>query len=50
MRKIRQINIANRTYYFYNDQTNLKDFDASILKIDKTITKGLRLLHWLCNL
>ena len=29
------INIENRTYYFYNDQINLKDFDARLLKIDK---------------
>ena len=35
MRKIRQINIKNRTYYFYNDQIDLKDFDAKLLKIDK---------------
>ena len=35
MRKIRQINIKNRTYYFCNDQINLKDFDASLLKVDK---------------
>ena len=35
MRKIRQINIKNRTYYFYNDQIDLKDFDARLLKIDK---------------
>ena len=35
MGKIRQINIKNRTYYFYNDQINLKDFDAKLLKIDK---------------
>ena len=35
MGKIRQINIKNRTYYFYNDQINLKDFDASMLKIHK---------------
>ena len=35
MGKIRQINIKNRTYYFYNDQINLKDFDASLLKVDK---------------
>ena len=34
MGKIRQINIKNRTYYFYNDQIDLKDFDAK-LKIDK---------------
>ena len=35
MGKSKQINIKNRTYYFYNDQINLKDFDASLLKVDK---------------
>ena len=35
MEENRQINIKNRTYYFYNDQINLKDFDARLLKIDK---------------
>ena len=32
MGKIRQINIKNRTYYFYNDQI---DLDSKLLKIDK---------------
>ena len=35
MGEIKQINIKNRTYYFYNDQINLKDFDARLLKVDK---------------
>ena len=35
MEQIKQINIKNRTYYFYNDQIDLKDFDAKLLKIDK---------------
>ena len=35
MGEIKQINIKNGTYYFYNDQINLKDFDAKLLKIDK---------------
>ena len=35
MGKIRQINIKNRTYHFYNDQLDLKDFDAKLLKIGK---------------
>ena len=35
MGRIRQINIKNRTYYFYDNQINLKDVDASMLKIDK---------------
>ena len=39
----RQINIKNRTYYFYNDQINLTDFDASLLKVDKKITNRLTL-------
>ena len=28
-------NIKNRIYYFYNNQSNLKDFDAKLLKVDK---------------
>ena len=35
MGKTKQINIKNKTYYFYNDQIHLKDFDARLLKIDK---------------
>ena len=35
MGKVKQINIKKRTYYFYNDQINLKDFDARLLKTDK---------------
>ena len=33
--KIRQINIKDRTYHFCNDQINWKNFDASMLKINK---------------
>ena len=35
MGKVKQINIKNLTYYFYNDQINLKDFDARLLKVYK---------------
>ena len=35
MGETKQINIKNRTYYFYKDQISLKDFDARLLKIDK---------------
>ena len=41
MGKVKQIIIKNRTYYFYNDQVNLKDFDASMRKIDKKLTRRL---------
>ena len=35
MGDIKQINIKYWIYYFYNDQINLKDFDAKLLKVDK---------------
>ena len=35
MGEVEQINIKIRAYYFYNDRTNLIDFDAELLKIDK---------------
>ena len=35
MGKVKQSNIKNETYYFYNDQINLKDFDARLLKVGK---------------
>ena len=34
MEEIKQINIKNRTYYFYNDRIDLKNFDERLLKID----------------
>ena len=47
MGKIRQINIKNRTYYFYNNQINLKDFDASLLKVDKKDYKEMD-IYYIC--
>ena len=35
MAEIKQINIKKRTYYFYNDCIDLKDFDAKLLKVGK---------------
>ena len=38
---IKQINIKNRTYYFYSDIIDLKNFDARLLKIDKNSYKDI---------
>ena len=35
MVEITQIEIKNRTYYFYNDMINLKNFVSNMFKIDK---------------
>ena len=31
----KEIDIKNRTYYFYNDLINIKNFDPNMLKLDK---------------
>ena len=47
MRKVKQTKIKKRTYYFYNDQINLKDFDAKLSKDDeKNYTEIGILLLW----
>ena len=38
---VKQIDIENRTYYFYNDIIDLKNFDARFLKIDKKHYKDI---------
>ena len=35
MKNIKEINIKNRTYYFFDDMINIKDFKPSLIKIDK---------------
>ena len=38
MGKAKQIETESRTYYFYNDQINLRNFDSRLLKVDKKDT------------
>ena len=40
MRTIKELNIKNRQYYFFNDMTNIGDFDLSLLNIDKIAFKS----------
>ena len=35
MGTIKQIDIKNRTYYFYKDMIDIKTFNSELLKIDK---------------
>ena len=41
MGNIKQINVKNRTYYFFNDMINIKDFHPSLIKIDKKSCKNI---------
>ena len=38
---VKQIDIKNRTYYFYNDMINIKKIDSNFLKIDKKSYKDI---------
>ena len=35
MGNIKQVDIKNRTYYFFNDMIDIKEFDPSLIEIDK---------------
>ena len=41
MGTIKQIDIKNRTYYFYNDMIDIKKCDSDLLKIDKKSNKNI---------
>ena len=41
METVKQINIKNRTYYFYNDVIDLENFKSNLLKIDKESYKDI---------
>ena len=41
----KQMNIKNRTYYFYNDLINIKDFDLKLLKLDKKSYKNIDIYY-----
>ena len=45
MGKIKQINIKNRTYYFYTDMIIIKDFVSSLLKLDKKSFKNIAIYY-----
>ena len=35
MGRIKEINIKNQTYYFYNDNIDIETFDSNMLQLDK---------------
>ena len=45
MGNIKEINIKNRTYYFFDDIIKSKDFDSNLLKIDKESCKYIDIYY-----
>ena len=45
MGDVKQINIKDQTYYFYNDMINLKDFKPALLKLEKKHYKVINIYY-----
>ena len=41
----RQLNIKNRSYYFYNDLIKLSNFEGNNLKLGKTTQKAIDIYY-----
>ena len=41
----KQLNIKNKTYYFYNDLINVLNFESSNLKLDKKTWKDIDICY-----
>ena len=50
----KQLNIKNKSYYFYNDLINLSNFSMNNLKLDKKTWKDIdiyyngKILYYIC--
>ena len=45
MGEVKELNIKNRTYYYFNDIINIKDFHSNLLKIDKKQYKDIDIYY-----
>ena len=45
MGEIKELNIKNRTYYYFNDIIDIKDFHSNLLRIDKKQYKDIDIYH-----
>ena len=45
MGEVKELNIKNRTYYYFNDIIDIKDFQSNLLKIDKKQYKDIDIYY-----
>ena len=41
MGEVKEINIKNQTYYFFDDMIDIRNFNSNLLKIDKKSHKDI---------
>ena len=42
---MKEINMKNRTYYFFKDMINIEHFNSNLLKIDKKSYKNIGIYY-----
>ena len=45
MGQVKEINIKNQTYYFFDDMIDIKNFHSNLLKIDKKLHKDIDIYY-----
>ena len=45
MGKVKELNIKNQTYYFFNDMIDIRNFQTNLLKIDKKLYKDFDIYY-----
>ena len=45
MNSLKEIDIKNRTFYFFDDMINIKNFDPNEFKIDERPYKNILIYH-----
>ena len=46
MGQVKEINIKNQTYYFFDDMINIKNFHSNLLKIDKKSHEDINIYYF----
>ena len=47
--KIKDIDMKNRTYYFFNYIINIKNLDPNNIKTDEKSYKNILIYYWICD-
>ena len=45
MGEVKELNIKNRTYYFFDDMIDIKNFHSNLLKIDKKSHEDINIYY-----
>ena len=45
MGQVKELNIKNQAYYFFDDMTDIRNFHSNILKIDKKLHKDIDIYY-----